>query len=470
MTRIFYQKDTAADDGEVAACSGLTVSELTSNRAVSSTAPVGSGTTNWSTKSGSNERAGHFESAAGQPGETSWPSGTAVVRINITTGNSAVTLQTVHLCRVDSTGSNLGTWGSATPAVAATSGVKTVNVTVSSIGSTNASDQIYCVVGILRNTGHSTETITITNDQQWDTPFAAAGAALVEVVNETEQVVEAAPLRPLKLVRLQNETEALVDGRVSAATYLRIVNETVAIPETNPHLKAMVEVLDEEEQLPETIVNVISTALVEVLDETVAVAETNPHLTALVRVLDEAEEVPETTPTAAVFLRVLDETEEIPETIVDVLTSLGIVKVIDEVEELGETTPTAMALVRIWDEEEQLGETTPTAATLVRLLDEDEEIGEGIVHLLPGAALVAIVDEVEGIVEGLVVARIMVRIVDEDEELVEVAVTSFGPWLLSRGDWSVAVNVLAGDRIRLLLSGAAADTPAASVSLPIRGR
>lgn len=115
----------------------------------------------------------HFESASGQPGETSWPSGTVTVRINITTGNLNVSIEEVYVCQVDSTGENKATWGNLdTLGTICSAGVKTFNVGVSAL-SPLVTDQIYITVGIQRILGHGNQQFTVTMNQEFDTPLPA---------------------------------------------------------------------------------------------------------------------------------------------------------------------------------------------------------------------------------------------------------------------------------------------------------
>lgn len=173
MARTYFQTDSNADDGEQEACGTSVAGKTTGDREMNEAGPVGSGTMTVGESTGTHRHLIYIESGAGEPGETDWPGGIATVRINVTTANTNVSFISIRLCRVDSAGASLGQWGHLghNPGELVTSGVHTFNVPVIQITGTSSSDQIYIVIGCMRETGHSEQQFTITMDQEIDTPI-----------------------------------------------------------------------------------------------------------------------------------------------------------------------------------------------------------------------------------------------------------------------------------------------------------
>ncbi len=113
-----------------------------------------------------------FESAVGEPGDTTWETGNYVVRLNVTTAfPNASTWDSTYVCRCNSAGVNQATVGSLTGQTTdlATTGVKTHTVSGSS-QSANAGDRIYIVL-VLKQGSQNPQNLSFTPDQAIDTPI-----------------------------------------------------------------------------------------------------------------------------------------------------------------------------------------------------------------------------------------------------------------------------------------------------------
>ncbi len=178
MVRVYEQVDQAAIDGSIAACSGLGAATAEYNREVEESGALGSGTNVITTSDAGGERAIHFESEANEPNATTWPAGFYTTRINVTTGNSNLDWETVHVCRVNSGGMSQATITSdSSLGISLTAGVKFASLSPLFASGAAATDRFYIVGGIIRSGGHGDQSATITNDQLLDTPFDAVVAS-----------------------------------------------------------------------------------------------------------------------------------------------------------------------------------------------------------------------------------------------------------------------------------------------------
>lgn len=101
----------------------------------------------------------------------SWDAGTWTTRINITTANMNITATAVYICRVDSSGNNQATIGSATGLSISfgSTGVKSQDVTGS--GQTPSVGDVVWVVYELTNGAMSAQAFSHTPTQLIDSPF-----------------------------------------------------------------------------------------------------------------------------------------------------------------------------------------------------------------------------------------------------------------------------------------------------------
>lgn len=104
-----------------------------------------------------------------------WDAGDWTVRFNVTSSNMNLTITEIHLCQVSSACANVATLGSATGLSIAlsTTGVKTQTVTQGSTATPSAGDKLL-IVFVGTNGAMSSQSATITHDQNIDSPFTAA--------------------------------------------------------------------------------------------------------------------------------------------------------------------------------------------------------------------------------------------------------------------------------------------------------
>lgn len=96
---------------------------------------------------------------------------TATIPINFTTGKSTVTLESVHICRVNSSCVNQETIGSSSGlALSTTAGVQSPTVSCSAVTFAGG-DKVIIILGFSENAGDPSAIIGITPDQTMILPF-----------------------------------------------------------------------------------------------------------------------------------------------------------------------------------------------------------------------------------------------------------------------------------------------------------
>ena len=96
---------------------------------------------------------------------------TATIPINFTSGDMDVTLESVHICRVNSSCSNQETIGSSSSlGLATNAGLQSPTVSCSAV-TFAAGDKVIIVLGFSEAAGHSAGTVGITPDQTMTLPF-----------------------------------------------------------------------------------------------------------------------------------------------------------------------------------------------------------------------------------------------------------------------------------------------------------
>lgn len=175
MTRVYGPNNNALDSGLQQACSAATteVDTPASSEVDVDSVGAGDGLSVTHNGAGSTNRAIYFETIGTEPNETSWPSGSVTVRINVSTGNTGYTWSATHLCRVNSGGTNQETWGSLTgQSTTLSAGEHSHVVSVSSL-SASSSDRVYVVLTFTLSSGsHGNQNVVI-DDSNSDitTPF-----------------------------------------------------------------------------------------------------------------------------------------------------------------------------------------------------------------------------------------------------------------------------------------------------------
>jgi hypothetical protein len=135
-------------------------------------ATAGSNTKTITVAGSATELALMFQSVPGEPGSTDWATGTATIRVNISTGNNQLNITSCWICRLSSGGSSLGTYGSNTGlSIKCSAGVKTFTVSCSSL-TANTSDELYVVIE-LTNGNMASQNLTVTVDQTNDFPVVS---------------------------------------------------------------------------------------------------------------------------------------------------------------------------------------------------------------------------------------------------------------------------------------------------------
>jgi hypothetical protein len=168
------QTDSGAIDGAESACSSAGATSVTDNKKATQGGTPGTTTPTISLSGNqTNSRGIHFESAANEPGQTSWPAGNWVVRLNITTANANITWTGTYICRVNSSGQSLATVGSLTGQSLGLGSTGVQSMTISgSAQSANVTDRIYIVL-VFSNSQTSLQSFNYQPNQFIDTPIPA---------------------------------------------------------------------------------------------------------------------------------------------------------------------------------------------------------------------------------------------------------------------------------------------------------
>ena len=166
--RIFTQTDTAASHtGEKCGSAADGIAVTPSYKQIEEDGTAGSTGVDVTVYKGDIQTTISFETPSSSPNVTSYPAGTWTVPIRLTTGNAALYVDAVYICKVSSLGANNGTIASATglgTTKPCTTGTVSVDVTQASPVSTNATDRLWVQI-ILYAEGHANITVTYVPDQ-----------------------------------------------------------------------------------------------------------------------------------------------------------------------------------------------------------------------------------------------------------------------------------------------------------------
>lgn len=178
--RTFVHTDTAApqcSEAEAIACSDLTVAVTGSaGRQEDEGAAAGSSEVTWTMTNGDANAVCHWRESDQIGEDTSWPSGTWTMRLNVTTAEEQSVVN-AKICRVNSDCSSvLGTVGNdATVTSLFSTGTKTF--TISGAAQTaNATDLFLVVFDCREDQAHGNTTVGITPSLSDDTPLTAPAA------------------------------------------------------------------------------------------------------------------------------------------------------------------------------------------------------------------------------------------------------------------------------------------------------
>lgn len=177
---LLQQKDTTANCSTVAAfCSGRSVTGGTAvSRDAEDGATAGSSEATITLSGGETTVVG-MQLVSDALGVTLWEGGNYTVRVNVTTSDMNITLEEVHLCRVNSSCTNQEDLGGSTGLAidCGTTGVKTITVEGALTSTASATDHLAVVLVFTNSFSMSSKSIGITPNQIIDTPIEQAAAA-----------------------------------------------------------------------------------------------------------------------------------------------------------------------------------------------------------------------------------------------------------------------------------------------------
>lgn len=170
MSTTLTQTDNAADCGAMAACSGGTLGVATPTNEMDENGTAGTTEVTPEISSQTTEIA-WFNQTNGGVGIDSWSSGTYTININVTTGDTDISLEGIYICRIDSSCNNLATVGSDT-SMSQTMSAGTYSHDISgSSQSTSLTDDLYVIYEFSNINEHMSSSIGITPDQDIVAPF-----------------------------------------------------------------------------------------------------------------------------------------------------------------------------------------------------------------------------------------------------------------------------------------------------------
>lgn len=110
---------------------------------------------------------------------TAWNSGTWTWRVNITTSNMNLTLDSIYICRLNSSGVNQETIGSSTGLGVSLGSTGVKSGTISGIETTPVVGDFIAIFGIVVNGAMTNQAFSATPDQNIDSPFGIANTGLL---------------------------------------------------------------------------------------------------------------------------------------------------------------------------------------------------------------------------------------------------------------------------------------------------
>lgn len=171
MATSFQETDTAVTTALAAFCSALSLSTGTTDAQDASVGGAAGTSHSFSVqKSGARAIAVGFELPVAS-GST-WAAGTWTVRLNITTANSALTLEDIFICRVNSSGVSQATIGSLSSIAASLGATGVISKSITGAAQTpSAGDKVYIVFSFTNSNSMTTQSAAFTADQLIDSPF-----------------------------------------------------------------------------------------------------------------------------------------------------------------------------------------------------------------------------------------------------------------------------------------------------------
>jgi hypothetical protein len=248
MARAFTMTDAASPTGVAQFCSGITTDARSIfDRACSDGATAGTGTTTTQVDTATLERGLVYETIGNEPNDTSWAAGNWTVRLNVTTGDTDIQADEVWICRINSGGTSQATVGSSTGlAEDLDARIHSWVISGSAQAGAAAGDRFVVLIGTKRKSGaHGNPTAVVTNDQDIDTPLAAAGAdidltaaafATMTVVPPTLEADATAALTAAAFAAMVVPTPALnadADAALTPASFGALVVPNITLSEAN---------------------------------------------------------------------------------------------------------------------------------------------------------------------------------------------------------------------------------------------
>ncbi len=241
---------------------------------------------------------------------------------------------------------------------------------------------------------------------------------------------------------------------VGGAALVQIIDETVQIPETIVRAMAMSRVVDEVVQLVEGVEQ--HRAISQVIDEVVQLLETTVRPRVMVRLVNEVEQVEETTLRPRVMVRMVNEEEQVVEAVEQ---HRAITQLVNEVVEIPETVARVLGIIQVVNEIVQIVEAAEQHRAITQLVNEVVQVPETVFR---PRVMVRLVDEIVQLLETTTRPRAMIRVVDETLQVVEIV--AFDLSVAGAAGPTVIIDVVLGAvSIDVPLVSLIADVPLVSL-------
>jgi hypothetical protein len=159
-----------------------------------------------------------------------WNSGTWTIRVNVTTGNTNLTIEDVCIRRLNSADADQGSIGQATAqAISGSAGVKSINIS-GAAQTPAAGDKVLITLTVSNASGQMNQQFSWTPDQDVDSPFSVTVPNPAVAVNDTGTPTEQAAL---SLVRrpIVNDTVTGTESVTVRSVLPVVVNDADAATE-----------------------------------------------------------------------------------------------------------------------------------------------------------------------------------------------------------------------------------------------
>lgn len=187
MAIILTQTDNTSLSGFNVGCSGGSTGATTADREATQGGTAGSTEATVAPNTAATDACLIFQSASGEPNLTNWDAGDWVVRLDVTTTNSNVDVDSIYICERTSGGTyNTVTSSTGIARTLGTAQVESFTINRATDYSAAATSTIYIVVLLDHTAAHGNSNVGITPSQNIDTPIVPPSPDVGEFLRRYE--------------------------------------------------------------------------------------------------------------------------------------------------------------------------------------------------------------------------------------------------------------------------------------------